>query len=120
MLPLFTIIHPLVDACSTSVFVVGGMPLKRCSVQRVVEMWPQMYVRPRLGRQFVEDNLRRRPIVDIWRDPNSFPRFRSKSAQLTGKCAKAPLRRGLQGGLQRDGAFPDRHPCRNSVLHQAT
>ena len=35
-----------------------------------------------LGGQFVEDNLRRRPLVDIWRDPNSFPRFRNKSASL--------------------------------------
>jgi radical SAM protein with 4Fe4S-binding SPASM domain len=44
-----------------------------------------------LGEQFVEDNLRRRPLVDIWRDQNSFPRFRNKSSQLTGKYAKCPF-----------------------------
>ena len=33
----------------------------------------------------------RRPLVEIWRDPNSFPRFRNKSAQLTGMCAKCPF-----------------------------
>ena len=44
-----------------------------------------------LGGQFVEDNLRRRPLVEIWRDPNAFPRFRNKSAQLTGKCVKCPF-----------------------------
>jgi len=44
-----------------------------------------------VGERLIEDNLRRRPLVDIWRDPNSFPRFRNKSAQLTGKCAKCPF-----------------------------
>ena len=44
-----------------------------------------------LGGQFVEDNLRRRSLVEIWRDPNSFPHFRNKSSQLTGKCAKCPF-----------------------------
>ena len=44
-----------------------------------------------VGEKFVEDNLRRRPLVEIWRDPNSFARFRNKSAQLTGKCAKCPF-----------------------------
>ena len=44
-----------------------------------------------VGEKFVEDNLRRRPLVDIWRDPNSFPRFRNKAATLTGKCAKCPF-----------------------------
>ena len=46
---------------------------------------------PMLGEKFIEDNLRRRPLVEIWRDPNSFPRFRNKSAQLTGTCAKCPF-----------------------------
>ncbi len=44
-----------------------------------------------LGDKFIEGNIRRRPLVEIWRDPNSFPRFRNKSAQLTGKCAKCPF-----------------------------
>ena len=29
MLPLFTILHPLVDACSVTVLVMGGMPWQR-------------------------------------------------------------------------------------------
>lgn len=42
-----------------------------------------------LGSGFVEDNVRRRPLVDIWRDPRSFAEFRDKSAErLTGRCAK--------------------------------
>ena len=44
-----------------------------------------------LGGKFVEDNLRRRSLEEIWNDPNSFARFRNKSAQLTGACAKCPL-----------------------------
>lgn len=44
-----------------------------------------------LGGRFVEANLRERPLVDIWRDPDSFPRFRNKSVELTGKCAKCPF-----------------------------
>ena len=31
------------------------------------------------------------PLVEIWRDPKSFPHIRNKSAQLTGKCAKCPF-----------------------------
>ena len=45
-----------------------------------------------LGSGFVEDNVRRRPLVEIWRDPKSFAKFRNKSAdQLTGRCAKCPV-----------------------------
>ncbi len=43
-----------------------------------------------LGSQYVEDNVRRRSIVDIWRDPSSFARFRNKRTELTGACAKCP------------------------------
>ena len=39
----------------------------------------------------LRENHRRRPLVDIWRDPDSFPRFRNKSAALTGKCTKYPF-----------------------------
>ena len=44
-----------------------------------------------LGEHFVEDNLRRRPLAEIWNDPNSFARFRHKEAHLTGVCAKCPF-----------------------------
>ena len=40
-----------------------------------------------LGARFVEGNLRDRPLVEIWRDPASFARFRNKSGTLTGTCA---------------------------------
>ena len=42
-----------------------------------------------LGDRFISDNLRRRPLVDIWRDPKSFPGFRDRT-ELTGKCAACP------------------------------
>lgn len=52
-----------------------------------------------LGANFIEDNLRRRPLVDIWRDPASFPRFRGKSvADLTGVCAKCPVGEKCRAG----------------------
>ncbi|MBR4616378.1 MAG: radical SAM protein [Kiritimatiellae bacterium] len=45
-----------------------------------------------LGSEFVEDNIRRRTLACIWRDPNSFARFRNKTDRdLTGKCAKCPM-----------------------------
>lgn len=43
-----------------------------------------------LGSEFVEDNLRRRPLRTIWEDEFSFPRFRGKPGKLTGSCAKCP------------------------------
>ena len=43
-----------------------------------------------LGSEFVEDNVRRRSLVEIWRDPRMFSRFRNKSTCLTGRCAKCP------------------------------
>ena len=43
-----------------------------------------------LGSDFVEDNLRRRSLREIWEDECSFSRFRGKPAQLTGACAKCP------------------------------
>lgn len=51
-----------------------------------------------LGSAFVEDNIRRRPLPDIWRDPASFPRFRNKSAELTGRCAKCPMAARCKAG----------------------
>ena len=44
-----------------------------------------------LGSEYVEANLRKRPLTEIWNDPGSFPRFRHKSDKLTGKCAKCPM-----------------------------
>ena len=43
-----------------------------------------------LGDAFVEGNLRKRSLVEIWRDPKSFPRFRNKSSELTGRCSGCP------------------------------
>ena len=40
-----------------------------------------------LGSRFVGGNLRRRPLVGLWRDPVTFAAFRNKSCTLTGKCA---------------------------------
>lgn len=51
-----------------------------------------------LGAKFVEDNLRRRPLKDIWLDPGSFPRFRDKSDKLTGRCAKCPFAAKCRAG----------------------
>lgn len=52
-----------------------------------------------LGGDFVEDNLRKRPLRDIWRDPDSFPRFRVKtSAMLTGPCAQCPMGERCRAG----------------------
>ena len=51
-----------------------------------------------LGGQFVEANLRKRPLVDIWRDPDSFSKFRNKSPQLTGKCTKCPFGEECKAG----------------------
>ena len=43
-----------------------------------------------LGEQHVCGNLRRRPLIEIWRDPDAFPGFRRKSSRLTGRCASCP------------------------------
>jgi radical SAM protein with 4Fe4S-binding SPASM domain len=43
-----------------------------------------------LGSDFVEDNVRKRPLVEIWRDPDMFPKFRNKQTVLSGACAKCP------------------------------
>ena len=51
-----------------------------------------------LGSAFVEDNIRRRPLIEIWRDPSSFRRFRGKSGNLTGPCAKCPMARRCKAG----------------------
>ena len=51
-----------------------------------------------LGSAFVEDNIRRRSLTEIWRDPASFPRFRNKSADLTGRCAKRPAAARCKAG----------------------
>ena len=51
-----------------------------------------------LGGAFVEDNLRRRPLTDIWKDPNSFAAFRHKSANLTGACENCPAAATCKAG----------------------
>ena len=51
-----------------------------------------------LGARFVEANLRTRPLVEIWRDPASFAKFRNKSCALTGKCAKCAFAEKCRAG----------------------
>ena len=51
-----------------------------------------------LGSRFVEGNLRRRPLVELWRDPASFARFRNKSCALTGKCASCAFAAKCRAG----------------------
>ncbi len=43
-----------------------------------------------LADDFVEANLRRRPLSDIWQDPDAFASLRSKERRLTGHCARCP------------------------------
>lgn len=51
-----------------------------------------------LGSEYVEANLRKRPLSEIWNDPGSFPRFRHKSGKLTGRCAKCPMAERCKAG----------------------
>ncbi len=51
-----------------------------------------------LGSRFVYDNLLRRPLTEIWRDPNSFPGFRNTPESLTGKCKTCPHARTCRAG----------------------
>lgn len=51
-----------------------------------------------LGSAFIEDNLRRRPLTEIWNDPDSFPAFRHKAEELTGACGKCPLAAKCRAG----------------------
>ena len=51
-----------------------------------------------LGSEYVEANLRKRPLSEIWNDPDSFPRFRRKSGKLTGRCAKCPMAERCKAG----------------------
>lgn len=51
-----------------------------------------------LGSGFVEANLRVHPLKSIWRNPSSFPRFRSKERELLGKCAKCSFGRQCKAG----------------------
>jgi radical SAM protein with 4Fe4S-binding SPASM domain len=43
-----------------------------------------------LGDDFVEANLRREPLAEIWRSGLHFRRFRRKHELLTGECARCP------------------------------
>ena len=51
-----------------------------------------------LGGQYVEANLRKIPLLDIWRNPDSFSMFRNKISQLTGKCAMCPFGEECKAG----------------------
>ena len=43
-----------------------------------------------LGSEYVEANVRKKSLVEIWRDPAMFNTFRNKETKLTGNCAKCP------------------------------
>ncbi len=52
-----------------------------------------------LTHHFVEDNIRKRSIVDIWNDPNSFPYNRNfRLDDLKGFCKKCKYSRICKGG----------------------
>ena len=51
-----------------------------------------------LGDRFISANLRTRPLVEIWRDPSSFPGFRDQPECLTGKCARCPFASTCRAG----------------------
>lgn len=51
-----------------------------------------------LGDAFVEDNLRRRPLADIWQDPRGFRELRHKESRLTGHCAACPFAQRCRAG----------------------
>ncbi|PJB42162.1 MAG: hypothetical protein CO108_12080 [Deltaproteobacteria bacterium CG_4_9_14_3_um_filter_63_12] len=43
-----------------------------------------------LGDDFVAGNLKRRPLTELWRDPNTFANVRTKGNALTGFCGSCP------------------------------
>lgn len=51
-----------------------------------------------LGDDFVEANLRRERLGDIWRSDRYFQRFRRKEDLLTGQCARCPYSRKCRAG----------------------
>lgn len=51
-----------------------------------------------LGSDYVEANLRTRPLPEIWRDPQSFSKFRGKAEKLTGKCARCSMAAKCKAG----------------------
>lgn len=52
-----------------------------------------------LGDRFVEANLRRRPLAEIWRDPATFAAFRGKTVHdLAERCAECPMAAKCLGG----------------------
>jgi len=63
-----------------------------------------------LGSRFINGNLRRRSLIDIWRDPDSFPAFRRKSMRLSGRCAACP-----HGNVCKAGCSAMAHSLTNSL-----
>ncbi|MFB3891687.1 MAG: radical SAM protein [Phycisphaerae bacterium] len=51
-----------------------------------------------LGDRFVEANLRREPLEEIWRGPKYFRAFREKERRLTGQCATCPYSARCRAG----------------------
>jgi radical SAM protein with 4Fe4S-binding SPASM domain len=51
-----------------------------------------------LGDEFVEGNLRERPLAELWKDEHSFTRFRHKYEHLSGHCARCAYARQCRAG----------------------
>ena len=51
-----------------------------------------------LGDAFIGGNLRTRPLVELWRDPATFPGFRDDDTPLTGRCRNCPHGRACRAG----------------------
>lgn len=69
-----------------------------------------------LGSDFVEANLRTRPLADIWNDERMFARFRHKCTELTGRCAHCVKARECRAGcsaaaLSTTGTLTENHFC---------
>lgn len=66
-----------------------------------------------LGSDFVEANLRRRPLKKIWNDSKSFPAFRHKTTHLTGVCAKCPMAKRCKAGCTAEAISNSGVPTEN-------
>ena len=51
-----------------------------------------------LGDDFIEENLRRVPLREMWESGDHFQQFRRKEELLTGECARCPYARRCRAG----------------------
>lgn len=69
-----------------------------------------------LGDEFVEANLRKESLVDIWNSEKYFRYFRHKEVLLSGQCRVCPFAEKCQGGctamaLSQGGGVGDNRYC---------